>query len=137
MTRNRLDATLQSPTLINDWFVDWLITASEDRSQVRLQVTEHRDDGMIIELQDAKGIAMGGIVFVSGRGAIHVLAAIDPQNEPYTKRRTVEEMAEALEFALDEASYQKWCVSFYQSCLYGWLPVLCLLVLLALLYFLL
>ncbi len=134
MTQNLLDATLQSPTLINDWFARWLITASEDRSQVRLQVTEHQDDGMIIELQDATGDALGGIVFVSGRGAIHVLAANDPQNKPHTKRRTVEEMAESLEIGLDQASYREWCVSFYESCLYGGLPLLGLLVLYLLYY---
>jgi len=135
MVWNRLDVTLQSPTLINDWLAGWLITASKDRNQVRLQVTEHLDDYMIIELQDTEGIATGGIVCVSGRGAIHVLPAINPQDKPHTKRRTIEEMVAALEIALDKASYQQWCVRFYQSCLYVWLPILCLLVLTVSLYF--
>jgi hypothetical protein len=124
-----LDVTLRSGELVNRWLAGWLLAAAETPNKVRAVVIAARSDGTAVELQDDEGIATGGILYVTARGAVHVLGAIDPQNEPFTKRRSPKELRAAQTIALRARMYRDRCVKTYEACLYGVLPLLVLAVL--------
>jgi len=134
MKHKNLDATLKSAHILGFSLGRWLITASESPDKVRVQTVEDQEYCRIIELQNKEGIAVGGIAFANSKGVIHIDAAIDSQNEPYTKKRTVEEMEAAQLIAITEDQYQNRCVRFCEFCINFGLPLCLIGILFYLLY---
>ena len=126
MEYEKLDATLKGGRIISDWLAGWLIEAAETPENATAVVTEGSSDGRVIELRDSRGVAVGGIVFVNARGAVHVLAALDPKNEPLTKKRSWQEMLAAQHLAIAREKFRDRCVEVYEFCVYGLLPLLAL-----------
>ena len=127
MMRDReLDVTLCSADVVNPWLAGCLLAAAEAPNSVKAVVVSFERHDTAVELQDSTGIASGCILFFSAHGAIHVLGAVDPHNEPFTKRRSLEELRSAQTIALREREYRNRCLRVYDTCLYGALPLLVL-----------
>jgi hypothetical protein len=123
MNLEHLDITLKNGRLINDYLAGWLMEAANNPDGVKLEVVTKQKDYQIIELQDKEGIAVGGIIFHSAEGTVHVIAAIDPKREPLTKRRSLEEMVGAQMIALEKEKYQSKALSFYSNRFYLYLLI--------------
>jgi hypothetical protein len=117
MNYEELDVTLKNGQIINDWLASWIAAVSENPKIYRAVITESTAEGKIIELQDDQGIASGGIVFMSSRGTVHVLGAVDPKNEPFTKKRSIKEMIGALDIALHKQEKERRIAVFFKACL--------------------
>lgn len=92
MDLQNLDITLRNARLVNPFLAAWLVEAAKNPDGVKMKVVANERDCRMIELQNKDGIATGGIIFHVPLATIHLLAAVDPENEPFTKRRGREEM---------------------------------------------
>jgi hypothetical protein len=118
-----LDITLRNARLINPFLGAWLLEATKNPNGVKMQIVANERDCQLIELQDSDGIASGGMIFHVPRATIHCLAAIDPKNEPFTKRRGREEMEAALSAASAYDRRQSKAITFYANRYYLYLLI--------------
>jgi len=114
-----LDVTLKHGNVLSNHLGSWLIEAALNPANVKLKVIESEDEYQIVELQDSKGTAVGGIIYRDFEGTVYVTAAIDPKREPYTKRRSLPEMKDAQIIALRNQSYMNKALRFYNNRFYA------------------
>lgn len=125
-TNDRLDVTLAAAKFVPPSLAMWLLEAAEHPEDTKAVIVDKQDGQFVIELQDRQGVATYGVLLLSWPASIHVDGAADPDNEPFTKRRSLAKMNAALAQATHRRSYEERLRAVSEVFFFGIIPIVAL-----------